>query len=210
MSYHSRNFLSAFVSVLTLTIFTVLNSSFLHASPEVGAAAPAFTAKDSSGKTIDLKALAGKTVVLEWTNDGCPFVQKHYGSGNMQALQKEATDNGIVWISVISSAPGKQGHVDAEEANKLTTDRKANPTSVILDPSGKIGKMYEATATPNMFVIDAKGTLVYKGAIDDKPTANPADIETASNYVKLALKSVAEGKPVEKSVTRPYGCSVKY
>ena len=180
------------------------------AAPEVGKPAPDFTATDSNGNTVTLGAQRGKIVVLEWTNHECPFVGKHYGSGNMQALQKEATQQGIVWWSVISSAPGKQGNVTPQQANELTSRRKAAPSAVLLDPEGTIGRQYGARTTPHMYIIDPQGKLVYMGAIDDKPSTRPADVETANNYVRAGLKAVQQGKPVEPAVTSPYGCSVKY
>jgi peroxiredoxin len=180
------------------------------ANVQAGKAAPDFTAVDSNGKTHQLASFKGKTVVLEWTNDGCPYVQKHYNSGNMQALQKAANETGVVWLTVISSAPGTQGHVDGGAANKLTDNRKALPSAVLLDPTGKIGKLYDAKTTPHMYVIDPKGNLAYAGAIDDKPTSNLADVKTARNYVKEALTAVAAGKAPEVTATRAYGCSVKY
>ena len=180
------------------------------ADPVIGKPAPAFTATDSNGKKVSLRNYHGKTVVLEWTNHDCPFVRKHYGSGNMQALQKKATGGDVVWLSVVSSAPGRQGHVSPDRANELTAARKAAPSAVLLDPDGTIGRAYEATATPHMFVINSKGTLVYKGAIDDKPSANPADIEIATNYVRAALAATLAGKMPKPGATRAYGCSVKY
>ena len=180
------------------------------ADVQVGKAAPDFTAVDSNGKSHQLSSFKGKTVVLEWTNDGCPYVQKHYGAGNMQALQKAANAAGVVWLTVISSSPGSQGHVDGGAANKLTDSRKAAPSAVLLDPTGKIGKLYDAKTTPHMYVIDPKGNLAYAGAIDDKPTSNQADIKTARNYVTEALTAVAAGKAPAVTTTRAYGCSVKY
>ncbi len=181
-----------------------------NAAPQIGKPAPDFSAVDSNGKTVKLSDYRGKIVVLEWTNDGCPYVQKHYGSGNMQKLQKEEAANGIVWLTIISSAPGTQGYVDGAEANALTASRHAAPTAVLLDPEGKAGHLYNARTTPHMFIVNADGTLVYMGGIDDKPTANPADIKTAKNYVRAALSEVLAGKPVADAITRPYGCSVKY
>jgi len=178
--------------------------------PRVGQPAPDFVGTDSYGKTVALKELRGRTVVLEWSNHQCPFVGKHYRSGNMQALQKEAVGQGVVWLTILSSAPGKQGSVTAAEANELTRSRGAAPTAVILDPTGTIGHAYDARTTPHMFVIDKTGTVVYMGGIDDKPTTDLADIAPAKNYVRLALAAVAAGKPVAEPVTRPYGCSVKY
>jgi len=180
------------------------------AAPEVGKAAPAFTGTDTAGKTWALADLHGTPVILEWTNHDCPYVVKHYESGNMQALQQEATEAGYTWLSVISSAPGKQGHVSAERADGLTASRNAAPSAVLLDPKGDIGKAYGARTTPHMFIIDAQGTLVYMGGIDDKPTTDLADVEGAENYVRLAMADLAAGEPVGKAVTRPYGCSVKY
>jgi len=180
------------------------------AAPEVGKPAPAFTAQTAAGKTVSLKDFAGKTVVLEWTNSGCPFVKKHYESGNMQKLQADAKANGVVWLTVNSSAPGKQGHVDPALAAKEMKDWTFQPTAYLLDHDGKVGKAYDARATPHMYVIDGKGVLRYAGAIDDKPTANPADIEGAKNYVTAALADVAAGRAVASPVTRAYGCTVKY
>lgn len=180
------------------------------ASPKVGAPAPDFTAVDSKGEAVKLSNLKGKTVILEWTNDGCPYVQKHYRSGNMQKLQKETTGDGVVWLSVISSAPGQQGHVDGAEADVLTESRHAAPTAVLLDPEGAIGKAYAARVTPHMYVIDGDGVLRYMGGIDDKATTNDADVETATNYVTNALSQMAAGKDVDPAITRAYGCSIKY
>lgn len=181
-----------------------------QAAPEIGKAAPEFSAVDSNGKTVKLSDFRGKTVVLEWTNDGCPYVQKHYSSHNMQDLQKEETAKGVVWLTIISSAPGEQGYVTGEEANRLTQMRGADPTAILLDPDGKVGRLYDARTTPHMFIVNAEGMLVYMGGIDNKPTTNLADIKTAKNYVRAALDSLAAGKPIEQAVTRPYGCSVKY
>ncbi len=182
--------------------------AFAEAIP--GRPAPDFTAVDSNGKPVTLSALKGKTVVLEWTNHECPYVRKHYGAGNMQSLQREATGAGVVWLTVASSARGKQGFVEGLEANKLTDDRKAKPTAVLLDAAGTIGKAYGATATPHMFVIAPDGILAYAGAIDDKPSSNQGDIPKARNYVRDALAAVAAGKSMTPSQTRSYGCSVKY
>lgn len=181
-----------------------------HAAPKVGAPAPEFTGATTSGASLSLADLKGKTVILEWTNHDCPFVRKHYGSGNMQALQKEATADGVVWLSVISSAPGTQGYVQPGEADRLTRDRGASPSHVILDPEGGIGKAYGARTTPHMYVIDAKGVLRYMGGIDDRPTTRPADVEGANNYVRAALSDMKSGREVATPVARPYGCSVKY
>ncbi len=180
------------------------------ASPSVGEPAPEFSGVDSNGKSHNLADFHGKTVVLEWTNHDCPYVKKHYGTNNMQALQKSAAEDGIVWLSVISSAPGEQGHVDGPTANTLTSERDAAPTAVILDPEGDIGRLYAARTTPHMYIVDPEGMLVYMGGIDDKPTARWSDVEGARNYVELALADLAAGRPVAETVSQPYGCSVKY
>jgi peroxiredoxin len=176
----------------------------------VGEVAPDFTGVDSMGNTHSLSDFRGQVVVLEWTNHLCPFVGKHYDSGNMQKLQAEATAEDIVWLSIISSAPGKQGHVEAEKANELTESRDASPTAVLLDPTGDIGQLYDARTTPHMFVIDEAGIVQYMGAIDSIPTANTDDLAEAENYVQKALTSVMASESVETAVTQPYGCSVKY
>jgi hypothetical protein len=180
------------------------------ANVNVDAPAPAFTATAADGKTVNLADFKGKTVVLEWTNHDCPFVKKHYGSGNMQSQQKDAAAQGVVWLQVISSAPGQQGHVDGAAAKKLNTDRGAAPAATLLDPKGELGKLYGAQTTPHMYVIKGDGTLAYKGGIDSIASAKADDIAKAEPYVKLALADVAAGKKVEKASTRPYGCSVKY
>ncbi|WP_300376519.1 redoxin domain-containing protein [Henriciella sp.] len=185
-----------------------------EASPaaEPGATAPAFTGTTTSGETVSLSDYAGKTVILEWTNDGCPFVQKHYAEPpkNMQGLQEQAASDDIVWLQIISSAPGKQGHVSAEKAEAINADRDASPTHVILDPSGDIGRKYDATATPHMFVIEPDQEIAYAGAIDSIRSARVEDIETADNYVRDALEALKAGEPVEVASTKAYGCSVKY
>ncbi|HUP91017.1 MAG TPA: redoxin domain-containing protein [Solimonas sp.] len=180
------------------------------AAPKVGEPAPDFTATDSYGKPVKLSDFRGKFVVLEWTNDGCPFVAKHYHSGNMQALQKDATAHGAVWLSVISSAPGKQGSVDGPRANALSAQRGAAPSHVLLDPSGALGHLYSAKTTPHMFLVNPEGKLIYAGGVDSIPSADPDDIKAAKPYVKVALAEAMSGKPVTDAVTQPYGCSVKY
>lgn len=196
---------------LAVTLTSVLAAGALaQVGPLAGKAAPAFEAVDSNGKTVKLADFKGKTVVLEWTNHDCPYVRKHYGAGNMQALQAEATGKGVVWLTIVSSARGTQGYVDGLEANKLSDDRKAKPSAVLLDASGKIGRAYGATATPHMFVINAAGNVVYGGAIDDKPSSNPADIPKARNYVREALAAATTGTAMSPSSTRAYGCSIKY
>lgn len=181
-----------------------------EAAPATGAPAPQFTGTDANGATHRLSDYAGKIVVLEWTNNLCPFVQKHYNSGNMQRIQKEARAKGVVWFSVVSSAPGKEGYVTPEQAREIVQQRGAQPTGVILDASGDLGRTYGAKTSPHMFVIDAQQRLVYQGAIDDKPTTDPASLQTARNYVREALASVEAGRQVAVPETTPYGCSVKY
>ena len=180
------------------------------AAPQPGKTAPDFTLTSAAGKQVSLSDFRGKTVVLEWTNKGCPFVQKHYKSGNMQALQSEAAKDGVVWLTVNSSAKGQQGYVTAADAKAEMKTFRTTPTAYLLDHDGKAGHLYGATATPHMYVIDPKGTLAYMGAIDSKPTANAADIEGAENYVRTALAAVEDGKMPKVPATRAYGCSVKY
>lgn len=182
----------------------------VHASVEVGQAAPDFTATDIHGKTFKLSDHKGKPVVLEWTNDQCPFVKKHYGTQNMQNTQKTATDNGAIWVSIVSSAPGKQGHMTAEDALKLEKEAGANATTRIMDESGEIGKLFAAKTTPHMFVISGEGLVAYAGAIDDNPNPDPKSVEGAKNFVLAALDDLAAKRPVETPVTVPYGCAVKY
>jgi peroxiredoxin len=180
------------------------------ADPVVGQAAPSFTGTDVNGKTVNLSDFKGKTVVLEWTNNECPYVRKHYGAGNMQKTQTAAEADGAVWLTIYSSAEGKQGYLSPDEAKQVATERNAKPTDIILDHAGTIGHAYDARTTPNVFIIDANGTLVYAGAIDDKPTANPEDLKTARNYVLAALDDMKAGRPVATPESDPYGCSVKY
>jgi peroxiredoxin len=187
-----------------------ISTGTLWAAPQVGKPAPAFSAVDTTGRTWTLAALRGKRVILEWTNNECPYVRKHYGSGNMQALQRDATKAGYVWLTVISSASGRQGHVTPAEADQLTESRSAAPTAVLLDETGAIGRAYGAKTTPHMFIIGTDGTLLYMGGIDNRPTTDPADIKGARNYVRAAMTDIAAGRPVAQPVTRPYGCSVKY
>jgi hypothetical protein len=197
--------------------FTALLMSFICGlavadmdAPAIGRAAPAFTAVDSQGKTRQLSDFHGKVVVLEWTNDGCPFTQKHYKSGNMQSLQALAQQNDVVWFTVISSAVGKQGYVTGPGADELTRTRGASPTAVLLDPTGTVGRLYHAKTTPHMFVIDKNGVLQYMGGIDSIASVDVSDIGTAEPYAKEAMLAVVQGQPVSHPVTRPYGCSVKY
>ncbi len=195
-------------TLLQAAAFAFISSAAMAVT--TGAPAPAFMAVDSNGVTHKLSDYAGKTVVLEWTNHECPYVRKHYGGRAMQALQSDTTKNGIVWLTVISSAPGKQGYVTGAEANELTTSRGAAPSAVLLDPEGTLGHAYGARTTPHMYVITAKGTLAYQGAIDDRPTPAPESLNGATAYVRLALADVKAGKPIATGQTTPYGCSIKY
>ena len=185
-------------------------AAFATSSPDLGKPAPLFTAVDSNGKSWSLADLKGKVVVLETTNHDCPYVRKHYNSQNMQIQQREAAAKGVVWLTVASSATGEQGHVTAPQANDLTKSRDAAPAAVLLDPQSKIARAYGATVTPHMYIIDAKGALVYKGGIDSIPSSNVADIPKAKQYVRVALDEVAAGKPVAEASTKAYGCSLKY
>jgi peroxiredoxin len=180
-----------------------------HAA-RVGSAAPTFTGKDSQGKTVSLSEYRGKYVVLEWTNRDCPFTKKQYDSGNMQALQKKYMAEGVVWLTIASSAPGEQGYVTPAEAKADLTKWRSAPTDFLLDPDGVVGRLYDARATPHMVVIDRAGHIAYMGAIDDKPSTRLADVKTAHNYVAAALDALAAGRPVTIASTRAYGCSIKY
>jgi peroxiredoxin len=180
------------------------------ADPDVGKPAPGFTLSDAEGTKRSLSDYKGKYVVLEWVNHGCPFVKKHYNSDNMQSLQKEFTAKDVVWLSISSSAKGKEGYQTPAEWKKTTQEKGAAPTAVLLDAEGRVGKLYGAKTTPHMFVIDPQGVLVYKGAIDDTPSADEKDAKTAKNYVRAALEESMAGKPVSVSATKSYGCSVKY
>jgi peroxiredoxin len=196
------------LAVTTIGLAMVCGSAW---ALKPGEAAPAFKGTDSNGKTVDLAQYRGKFVVLEWANQGCPYERKHYLSGNMERLQKEWTTKGVVWLSVISSAPGEQGYVTPAEENTYLTKMHAAPTAAILDPSGTIGRMYEAKTTPHIFVIDPQGKIVYEGAIDDQPSPDPETLKTVQhNYLNEALEAAMAGKAVATPVTRPYGCSVKY
>ncbi len=176
----------------------------------VGQPAPAFTAQDASGKTVSLADFKGKHVVLEWVNPGCPYVVKHYGSANMQGTQKEATAKGVVWLSVNSTAADHGDYKAPAAMAQWMQQQKAAPTATLIDADGKVGRAYGARTTPHLYIVDPKGTLVYAGGIDNKPTANPADVATATNHVKVALAETLAGKPVSQATTRPYGCSIKY
>ena len=180
------------------------------AAPRVGAPAPDFTATDSNGQAVRLLALRGRLVVLEWTNDGCPFVQKWYRTGAMQALQREAAGLGAVWLSVISSAPGEQGAADGPRANELTSTRNAAPAHVLLDPRGDLGRMYDAQVTPHVFIAGPDGMLGYMGGADSIASTRDDDLARAKPYVRDGLAAMAAGRPAPDQMTRAYGCTVKY
>lgn len=180
-----------------------------EASVSNGARAPAFTTADANGAQRSLAEFAGRTVVLEWTNDGCPYVRNHYDSGNMQGTMRDAIAQGAVWLTVISSAPGEQGYADGARARQLASAANAAPTAILLDPSGDVGHAYGARTTPHMYVVNPQGLVVYQGAIDDRPRAN-ASREGATNYVRAALADLQAGRAVQVAQTTPYGCNVKY
>jgi peroxiredoxin len=198
------------VAALALAALAASSTPPVLADAVVGQAAPAFTVPDSSGKVRALADFAGRVLVLEWWNHECPFVGKHYGSGNMQKLQKEWTAKGVVWLTVSSSGPGKQGYVDGAKANAIMKEKSGGPTAVLLDHDGKVGRAYGAKTTPHMFVVDAKGRVVYAGGIDDRPSTDLADVATAKNYVAAALADVVAGRPVTTPTSAAYGCGVKY
>jgi peroxiredoxin len=198
------------IKYLTYLTILALSATLSLAGVEVGSTAPDFTLTNASGKTTTLNEYKGKTVVLEWTNYECPFVVKHYSGGNMQNLQKEFTGKGVVWLSIVSSAKGKQGYLDPAQASSAAEKQKINATALLLDPDGKVGTAYGAKTTPHMFIVSAEGKVIYAGAIDDKPSTNATDIASSQNYVKTALEEVLAGKPVTTSSTKSYGCSVKY
>ena len=194
--------------VLGMVILSFLPVAFAEAM--VGEKAPEFTATDIAGKEVSLAQYKGSYVVLEWMNYDCPFVKRHYAPGQMQALQKEVTDKGVVWISINSSAPGKQGNYPAEKWQKMVKEKAAFPTTVILDGDGKIGHLYDAKTTPHFFVVNPDGVLIYQGAIDSVPTTDVEEGTGAINYVRQALEEAMSGKAVSESETKSYGCSVKY
>jgi peroxiredoxin len=195
---------------LALSLTCVPGTANPAAQARIGAPAPTFSLTDSSGKAVSLADFKGKTVVLEWTNHDCPYVRKHYNGNNMQTLQKKWTGQGVVWLTLISSMPGSQGYVTAQEANKLTASRNAAPTAVLFDPKGDVGRAYGAQTTPHMYVITGDGKLVYMGGIDDKATTRLEDLKTAKNFVDQALGEVTQGKPVSVTTSRAYGCTIKY
>src|SRR5438128_11203138 len=197
---------------ITLTVLTSLIATAVFAlePPPVGSAAPDFSLADAKGQTHSLSQYKGKYVVLEWFNPECPFVKKHYGTGNMQNRQKEYTDKGVVCLTIDSNAPGTQGNLTPEEHDRVATSWKTHETALLLDPDGKAGQAYGAKNTPNMVIVNPDGKIIYHGAIDSKATPNPSDIPSSTNYVKAALDQSLAGKSVSTPETKPYGCSVKY
>lgn len=195
--------------ILTLALLFCA-ATVAHAAVKVGQQAPDFTLKGADGKTYKLSDYKGDYVVLEWLNHGCPFVVKHYKKGDMQATQKQHTDDGVIWLSIVSSAPGKQGYEEPEQAQKTKEKQGSNATAVLIDSTGKVGKEYGAKRTPEMFIIDPEGKVIYHGAIDSIRSTDPADVSKAKNYVNTALAEAKSGKPVSQTSTQPYGCGVKY
>ena len=195
---------------LTACLFVLGFSLPSHAKVAIDNAAPEFTLSNTLGKPVMLSDYQGKYVVLEWTNHLCPYVKKHYGSDNMQTLQRKYTEQDVVWLSIISSAPGKQGHIDGATAQQLSKDRNAAPSEVLFDENGQVGKAYGAKTTPHMYIVDPEGILRYAGAIDSIKSANPADIAKATNYLDQGMQELLAGSPVSTKVSVPYGCSVKY
>jgi len=200
--------------ILNISAVVFMSALMAYAAPigdpAIGQTAPDFTVKGSDGKNYRLADYRGKFVVLEWYNPGCPFVRKHYDTGNMQSLQDRYTKKGVVWLSIDSSATGMEGNLSAQEGQADRAQNKAHSTALLLDPNGTVGRLYGAKTTPHMFVIDPKGVLDYKGAIDNRRSTDPEDIAGATNYVALALDEAMAGKPVTTVSTRSYGCSVKY
>lgn len=199
--------LQAFLAAFTLLATVV---AVRAEAPAVGSAAPDFSLPDSNGTTHKLSEHKGKYVVLEWTNPGCPFVRKHYDSGNMQKLQAEFVKKGVVWLAVDSSAPGKEGALDGDSAKDAKKGDYAACTALLLDHDGKVGHLYGATNTPHMYIVDPEGKLIYSGAIDSVASADKNDVAKATNYVRVALDEAMSGKPVTKASSKAYGCSVKY
>ena len=197
-------------SLMVLLALASLAGSPVNAAPTLGQPAPAFRVADATGRTRTLTEFHGRTVVLEWTNNGCPYVGKHYGSGQMQALQRQATQDGVIWLTVVSSAPGFEGYMTGSQARAWKARVGAASSDVLLDPEGVVGRAYDARATPHMFIVDRTGRLVYMGGIDDRPTSDPESLQGAHNYVAAALADLKAGRPVTEPVTRPYGCAVKY
>jgi hypothetical protein len=197
-------------SVLVLSLLVVPALAVAQSAPEVGSPAPVFQLPDTHGQSHDLEQYRGSWVVLEWLNYGCPYVQKHYRTDNIPSQQEKWRERGVVWLNIVSSAPGKQGYYEPAEMNEQSEEWGNNADAVLLDPSGTVGHQYDARTTPEMFVIDPDGVLVYKGGIDDVPTARDEDLERATQLVDQALEEAMAGEAVSVPVSRPYGCSVKY
>lgn len=199
------------IVALAIGFNTLSPQNSANAAVTTGELAPNFTATDTNGNAVSLEDMRGKTVVLEWVNYGCPYVRKHYDTNNMQELQTKYTEQDVVWVGIVSSAEGKEGFLESDEAaNAAIAEENATYTHFIRDPSGELGKLYNAKVTPHMYVIDDEGMLVYQGAIDDKPSVNPNTIEGATNHVDVALTALQNGEAIEVSTTKAYGCSVKY
>jgi hypothetical protein len=198
------------IRALLLATPLIATAAAALAAATIGQAAPAFTASDTAGRRVALADFKGRHVVLEWVNPECPFVQKHYGSGNMQATQKAATAQGVVWLAVNSTRRDHGDYKTPAQMDAWMAQGRAAPTATLMDTDGTIGRAYGARTTPHLYVIDPQGRLVYAGAIDSRPSANPADIRTATNHVNAALAEALAGKPVSVATTQPYGCSVKY
>ena len=195
---------------ILLTMLLAIPFAAARAEVATGADAPDFELTDINGQPHKLSDFRGKTVVLEWVNHGCPFVVKHYDSGNMPSVQRDAIAGGAVWLSICSSAEGKQGYYTAAEWQKINAEKQGAASAILLDPEGTVGRLYGARTTPHMFVIDANGKLVYQGAIDNKPSTDPDDIPSSLNYIRAALDDLAASRAVATPTTKPYGCSVKY
>jgi peroxiredoxin len=195
--------------ILSVVILIFFSLALIQAA-DLDKSAPDFALKDFNGKDYKLSDFKGKYVVLEWVNFGCPFVKKHYNSGNMQALQKKYIEKEVIWLSICSSAEGKQGYYSAKELAKVTKEHGVNSTAYLLDESGEVGKLYDAKTTPHMYIINPEGNLIYAGAIDDKRSTDVKDVKTAKNYISSVLDDCLAGKKVESKATTPYGCSVKY
>lgn len=207
---HLKRIMTGLAACLTAAFMVAAPVTPVQSAPQIGAPAPDFTVMDTAGNAVSLSSFRGKPVILEWTNHDCPYVRKHYGSGNMQSIQRDLTEDGAVWLTIISSAPGLQGHVTPEEADRLTASRGAYASHVLLDEDGTVGRLYRARTTPHMFLIDADGLVQYMGAIDDRSSPNPDSLKDATNYVRAAWSAYRAGDPIGETVTRPYGCSVKY
>lgn len=203
-----KKYFAIFSLVLLAGAFILVKAA--NTGAMVGEPAPDFTLTDSKGVSHSLSSFKGKYVVLEWINFDCPFVKKHYGSGNMQELQKKFTDQGVVWLSICSSAKGNQGHYSNDEINEMVTKQNGKQTAYLIDEEGKVGRMYNARTTPNMYVIDPQGKLIYAGAIDDDTSADPNAAKKAKNYVVSAIDKSKAGQKIDPETSKPYGCAVKY